>query len=180
LEKFNPQFEEYDQLTASGNYLKAREIVVSLKEEGQTLFKLINEIPTLLTEIQHKIPSDIHEIRNGHQEMEEQSYFLVHLEILEKLNQIEENLVEFKQKIADLDIAPVQLRVVEIKDEIESFYDALEKEVIGRKYVDDHFTEIGDLLESAIEATEKTVRRSRGCSKKLSNIAKRSERTSKL
>ncbi|MBO2536937.1 septation ring formation regulator EzrA [Rummeliibacillus suwonensis] len=157
LEKFNPQFEEYDQLTASGNYLKAREIVVSLKEEGQTLFKLINEIPTLLTEIQHKIPSDIHEIRNGHQEMEEQSYFLVHLEILEKLNQIEENLVEFKQKIADLDIAPVQLRVVEIKDEIESFYDALEKEVIGRKYVDDHFTEIGDLLESAIEATEKTV-----------------------
>lgn len=157
LEKFNPQFEEYDQLTASGNYLKAREIVVSLKEEGQTLFKLINEIPTLLTEIQHKIPSDIHEIRNGHQEMEEQSYFLVHLEILEKLNQIEENLVEFKQKIADLDIAPVQLRVVEIKDEIESFYDALEKEVIGRKYVDEHFTEIGDLLESAIEATEKTV-----------------------
>lgn len=158
LEKFNPQFEEYDQLTASGNYLNAREIVVKLNEEGQVLFKLINEIPALLTEIQHKIPSDIHEIRNGHREMEEQSYFLAHLEILEKLDRIEENLVEFKQKIAELDIASVQHRVVEIKDEIESFYDALEKEVIGKRFVENNFAEIGELLESAIEATEKTAK----------------------
>ncbi len=158
LEKFNPQFEEYDQLTASGNYLNAREIVVKLNEEGQVLFKLINEIPALLTEIQHKIPSDIHEIRNGHREMEEQSYFLAHLEILEKLDRIEENLVEFKQKIAELDIASVQHRVVEIKDEIESFYDALEKEVIGKRFVENNFEEIGELLESAIEATEKTAK----------------------
>lgn len=158
LETFNPQFEKYDQLTASGNYLNAREIVVKLNEEGQVLFKLINEIPSLLTEIQHKIPSDIHEIRNGHREMEEQSYFLVHLEILEKLDRIEENLAEFKQKIAELDISSVQLRVVEIKDEIESFYDALEKEVIGKRFVEDHFVEIGKLLESAIEATEQTAK----------------------
>ncbi|MGG0656330.1 septation ring formation regulator EzrA [Rummeliibacillus pycnus] len=158
LETFNPQFEEYDQLTDSGNYLKAREIVVNLNDEGQNIFKLINEIPTLLTEIQHKIPSDIHEIRNGHREMEAQSYFLVHLEILEKLDQIEESLVEFKQKIAELDISLVQHRVNEIKDEIESFYDALEKEVIGKKFVDDHFVAVGEQLDFAIEATEKTAK----------------------
>ncbi|MGX9135576.1 septation ring formation regulator EzrA [Rummeliibacillus sp. JY-2-4R] len=158
LEIFNPQFEEYDHLTETGNYLKAREIVVNLNEEGQVLFKLINEIPALLTEIQHKIPSDIHEIRNGHREMEEQSYFLVHLEILDKLDQMEESLIVFKQKIAELDITSVQHRVNEMKDEIESFYDALEKEVIGKKFVDNYFVAIGEQLESAIVATEKTAK----------------------
>lgn len=157
LETFTPLFEEYDQLTESGNYLKAREIVVSLNDEGQQLFKLIREIPELLTEIQHKIPSDIHEIRTGHREMEDQSYFLLHLEILGKLDRMEENLAECKQKIEELDITSVQQQVNAMKDEIESFYDALEKEVVGKKYVDEHFTEIGDQLESAIVATEQTT-----------------------
>ncbi len=154
LETFTPQFEEYEELTSSGNYLKARELVVNLSNEGQQTFKLINEIPTLLTEIQHKIPSDIHEIRNGHREMEDQSYFLVHLEILDKLEEMEKSLAEFKQKVADLDIDNVQQQVEVIKDEIESFYDALEKEVIGKKYVDLHFISIGEQLESTLKATE--------------------------
>lgn len=154
LETFTPQFEEYEELTSSGNYLKARELVVNLSNEGQQTFKLINEIPTLLTEIQHKIPSDIHEIRNGHREMEDQSYFLVHLEILDKLEEMEKSLAEFKQKVADLDIDNVQQQVEVIKDEIESFYDALEKEVIGKKYVDLHFVSIGEQLESTLKATE--------------------------
>ncbi|MCM3317008.1 septation ring formation regulator EzrA [Rummeliibacillus stabekisii] len=154
LETFTPQFEEYEELTSSGNYLKARELVVNLSNEGQKTFKLINEIPTLLTEIQHKIPSDIHEIRNGHREMEDQSYFLVHLEILDKLEEMEKSLAEFKQKVADLDIDNVQQQVEVIKDEIESFYDALEKEVIGKKYVDLHFVSIGEQLESTLKATE--------------------------
>lgn len=157
LETFTPLFEEYDQLTESGNYLKAREIVVSLNDEGQQLFKLIREIPELLTEIQHKIPSDIHEIRTGHREMEDQSYFLLHLEILGKLDRMEENLEECKKKIEELDITSVQQKVNAMKDEIESFYDALEKEVVGKKYVDEYFIEIGDQLESAILATEKTT-----------------------
>ena len=31
LESFNPKFAEYDELTANGNYLQAREIVITLK-----------------------------------------------------------------------------------------------------------------------------------------------------
>ena len=38
LESFNPHFEEFDQLTETGNYLNAREIVISLQNEGQTFF----------------------------------------------------------------------------------------------------------------------------------------------
>ena len=85
LESFNPKFVEYDELTANGNYLLAREIVMALSAKGDHVFTLIHEIPSLLSEIQSKIPASIRELRNGTREMEEQSYYLQHLELTEQL-----------------------------------------------------------------------------------------------
>ena len=65
LESFNPKFKEYDELTANGNYLQAREIVISLSAKGERLFMLIHEIPSLLTELQNKIPASLRELRMG-------------------------------------------------------------------------------------------------------------------
>jgi septation ring formation regulator len=90
--------------------------------------------------------------------MEEQSFFLKHLEMNEKLDVIEESIAEFKQQIADLNIISVQHRVNEIKDEIESFYDALEKEVMAKRFVDENFEQIGNRLEDVILSTVETAR----------------------
>ena len=86
LENFTPKFEEFNELTKDGNYLQAREIVLQLNSEAQTIFNYLNEVPTLLTDIQAKIPTAIHELRNGQREMEEQNYYLRHLELTEYLN----------------------------------------------------------------------------------------------
>ena len=79
------RFREYDELTSNGNYLQAREVVIMLAEKGDHVFSLIDEIPSLLTELQNKIPALLRELRNGIQEMEEQSYYLQHLELAESL-----------------------------------------------------------------------------------------------
>ncbi|MEK4230338.1 septation ring formation regulator EzrA [Solibacillus sp. FSL H8-0538] len=136
LEQFPPKFEEFDTLTAEGNYLQAREIVLSLNVEAQHIFSLLSEVPTLLTDIQAKIPTAIHELRNGQREMEEQSYYLRHLELTEYLNQLENELEALKEAIANLNIQTVAPRIQEINDEIDNLYDLLEKEVMAKKYVD--------------------------------------------
>ncbi|MFF2755347.1 septation ring formation regulator EzrA [Psychrobacillus sp. NPDC058041] len=138
LESFIPHFEEFDKLTETGNYLSAREIVISVQNDGQKFFRILHEIPTALSEIQHKIPGSIHELRSGQKEMEESSYYLQHLEMSAKLDAIEEELTELKAEIIELNVSKAITRVEEIKDEIESFYDLLEKEVIAKKYVDLH------------------------------------------
>ena len=138
LEQFIPKFEDYNHLTNEGNYLRAREIVIALCQEGHHLFEILHEIPSLLTEIQNKIPSNIHELRNGQREMEEQSYYLEHLEMTSQLSKLEEELIELKQSVAQLEISHVVPRVEEIKEEIEMFYDLLEKEVLAKRYVDQH------------------------------------------
>ncbi|MER1986988.1 MAG: septation ring formation regulator EzrA [Solibacillus sp.] len=138
IEQFSPKFEEFNQLTEDGNYLQAREVVLQLNAEAQIIFALLNEVPTILTDIQAKIPTAIHELRNGQREMEEQRYYLRHLELTEYLDALENELDTLKEQIASLELQSVGPRIQEINDEIDNFYDLLEKEVMAKKYVDRH------------------------------------------
>ncbi|MER2090765.1 MAG: septation ring formation regulator EzrA [Sporosarcina sp.] len=156
LEAFNPKFEEYDELTANGNYLLAREIVISLSAKGDWVFSLIHEIPSLLSELQNKIPASLRELRNGTREMEEQSYYLQHLELTKRFRAIELDLEEMLASMAELQIESVQRRTAEINDQIDSFYDALENEVNAKHYVDEYYNEIADKLYGITTLTKKT------------------------
>ncbi|TWT26388.1 septation ring formation regulator EzrA [Planomicrobium sp. CPCC 101110] len=147
LESFTPLFNEYDKLTAEGNYLKAREIVMGLVDESKRVFSLIDDIPPLLSEVQSRIPSSIHELRSGQREMEGQSYYLNHLELTPQLDRMEEELVILKQNIAELTVAETKVKVEEMKEKIDSFYEILEREVEAKHYVDQHKIEIANQLE---------------------------------
>ncbi|MGM9949584.1 MAG: septation ring formation regulator EzrA [Lysinibacillus sp.] len=153
LEMFTPKFEEFDVLTKEGNYLQAREIVLSLNAEAQEIFDLLSEIPALLSEVQTKIPTAIHELRNGQREMEEQKYYLRHLEMTEYLEALEKELEGLKGTIADLDIEKVRPRIDQINEEIDQFYDLLEKEVVAKRYVDRHCSPLREKLEKLIAIT---------------------------
>ncbi|QTD43241.1 septation ring formation regulator EzrA [Sporosarcina sp. Te-1] len=153
LESFIPKLEEYDQLTENGNYLLAREIVINLSAKGERLSALIHDIPSLLVEVQNKIPSAIRELRNGTREMEEQSYNLQHLELPKQLTAIETELDGLLAKMKQLDMDTVKQQVQEVNDRIDSYYDALENEVIGKQYVDTHYEKVANELESMTRQT---------------------------
>lgn len=156
LESFAPKFEEYDELTANGNYLQAREIVITLVSKGENLSALIHDIPSLLTDLQSKIPASIRELRNGIKEMEEQSYNLAHLEIPKQLDDMEKNIEEQLQKMSDLDIDTVRQNAMEMFDRIETCYDSLENEVNARHYVELYFDELEESLVTITSLTKET------------------------
>lgn len=136
IEAFGPKFEEFDEMTNSGNYMQARETVLSLNAEAQDIFNYLSEIPTLLSDIQTKIPTAIHDLRGGVREMEEQHYYLQHLELTTYLNNVEAELEVLKENISKLEIQSVKDRITEINGEIDQYYDLLEKEVLARNFVD--------------------------------------------
>lgn len=154
IEDFTPKFEEFDTLTKDGNYLQAREIVLQLNSEAQNIFSLLSEVPTLLTDIQAKIPTAIHELRNGQREMEEQNYYLRHLELTQYLDNLEKELDTLKTAIADLNLQTVAPRIQEINDEIDNFYDLLEKEVLARNYVDRHCSAMYSTISEVMRLTK--------------------------
>ena len=146
LETFHSDFKEYEELTENGNYLQAREIVISLAEKGERIFLIIEQIPSLLTELQNKIPATIRELRNGTREMEEQSYYLKHIELPKKLEAIEASIAEMIAKIEKLEMESIQKDTNEINEQMDSFYNALELEVMAKQFVDSNYEEVGNLL----------------------------------
>ncbi|MFC4714487.1 septation ring formation regulator EzrA [Planococcus dechangensis] len=161
LESFVPRFEEYDQLTGEGNYLKARETVINLSAESDEAFMLVDDIPMLLTEINEKIPQDLVQLRQGKQEMEEQSYYLNHLGLTEKLDEIEQELKGLQHKLEVLEVADSKQQVDEIKDRIDAMYDLLEKEVAAKHYIDQHLMETERHLQVVARDTSELEEESR-------------------
>ncbi|ACA41615.1 septation ring formation regulator EzrA [Lysinibacillus sp. fkY74-1] len=154
LEEFVEQFEKFDVLTNEGNYLQAREIVISLNQESQQTFEYINDVPTILTELQVKLPGAVQELRNGQREMEDQSYYLQHLELAEALNNYEKEFAKLKNDLAELNLMVVKPRVTEINEEIDHFYDLLEKEVIAKNYVDQNCDRLLSSITNVITSTK--------------------------
>ncbi|MGN4124070.1 septation ring formation regulator EzrA [Lysinibacillus sphaericus] len=153
LEVFVQKFEEFDELTRDGNYLQAREIVIGLNHESQETFEYINDVPTILTELQVKLPGAVQELRNGQREMEEKSYYLHHLELAEALDNLETEFATLKDELAQLHLSAVKPRVVEINEEIDHFYDLLEKEVIAKNYVDQNCERLLGSITNVISST---------------------------
>ncbi|PIC65228.1 septation ring formation regulator EzrA [Sporosarcina sp. P13] len=156
-EAFNPRFEQYDALIESGNYLQAREIVITLADKEEHFSYLLEEIPALLTELQSKIPAALRELRKGIIEMEGQAYYLGHLKLPARFDKIEQQLVNLRQLLARLEVEEVAHDVEEIHDEIESFYDVLEEEVSSRHYVEEHWEPTLDLFEELQYSIQDTI-----------------------
>lgn len=154
LEQFVPKFDEFDKLTLEGNYLQAREVVIALNNESKEILDLINDIPDLLIELQVKIPSAIQELSSGQREMEEQKYYLRHLEMTEALQKMDQEVKDLKEALASLNVPHVKSRVIEMNDQIDNFYDLLEKEVVARKYVDLNCEKLNEILIDVLQVTK--------------------------
>ncbi|MDN5709088.1 MAG: septation ring formation regulator EzrA [Planococcus sp. (in: firmicutes)] len=161
LESFVQRFEEYDQLTGEGNYLRARETVINLSADSSQAFMLVDDIPMMLTEIDDKIPQDLTQLRQGKQEMEEQSYYLNHLGLTEKIEEIEQELAVLKKQLETLEVTDSKGRVDEIKDRIDAMYDLLEKEVAAKHYIDQHLMDTERHLQVVARDTQELEEESR-------------------
>lgn len=150
LESFKEQFIVYEELTENGNYLQAREIVISLQQDGGRIFSLIEQIPLLLQELQNNIPIAIRELSNGSREMEEHSYYLAHLELPKHLATMEKAVEECIKKIGKLEMEGITEQTEAMNDQLDSFYNALEEEVHAKQFVD---TNVEEIQEKLLKAT---------------------------
>ncbi|GLH64624.1 septation ring formation regulator EzrA [Parageobacillus sp. G301] len=161
LEEIESKFKQFEELTASGNYLAAREIVLSLKGELNEVTEMMSHIPELLTECQTTIPAQLEELYDGYKEMKQEGYILDHLQIDREIVQKREKIEQCMQMIGDLRVEEAKQGINEIKEEIDTLYDLLEKEVISHHYIKTEMSRIEEMLnelnEEAKETSEETL-----------------------
>lgn len=136
------QFEEiekilklYEKETNDGNYITARNLLLSVKEQLDAITFQMEEIPALYKELENKIPQQIKEIEDGLIEMKEKGYILDHLNVDQHIREMRKHLQLYLQAIEKCDIVQVQDGVKDINERIDYLYQQFENEVESKKQV---------------------------------------------
>lgn len=151
LNGVSQKFQEFDEKTEQGNYLEAREVVLSIQSQLGTIKKDMELIPQLLIECQSLLPNQLSDILEGYREMSGQEYYLEHINVDEELKRLEEKLSENLVLIEATKIDEAVEGIAEIKERIDILFDQLEKEVHAKHFVLKNEQIASDLLLSAYE-----------------------------
>ncbi|MGG3915035.1 septation ring formation regulator EzrA [Rossellomorea vietnamensis] len=138
LDKLSEQIKQFNELTDQGNYLDAREIVLSLAEEMKIVAYKMETVPKLITDFENVLPSQLSELEAGYVEMKEQGYTLDHIEVDKEVASLKETLQHFNKNLEELQVEEVETGIQEIKVKVENLYDLLEKEVHAKHFVEQY------------------------------------------
>ncbi|MEH7086305.1 septation ring formation regulator EzrA [Neobacillus drentensis] len=151
LNDVSQKFQEFDEKTEHGNYLEAREVVLSIQSQLGTIKKDMDLIPQLLIECQSLLPNQLSDILEGYREMSGQEYYLEHINVEQELKRLEEKLSENLVLIEATKIDEAVEGITEVKERIDILFDLLEKEVHAKHFVLKNEQITSDLLLSAHE-----------------------------
>ena len=150
LDEIQARFQEFDEKTINGNYLEAREIVLSIKLMLDQVDMKMEYIPGLLHDCQTTIPGQVSDIKDGVKEMAAQGYLLDHLNAEIEIDNIAKELSEYIISLERGDVEEAQQGIQVLKQRVDSLFDLLETEVMAKQYVTKTEAEAKDLLITAI------------------------------
>ncbi|WP_044339437.1 septation ring formation regulator EzrA [Rossellomorea aquimaris] len=154
LDKLAEQMNRFNELTEQGNYLDAREIVLSLAQEMKDVSYKMETIPKLITDCENVLPSQLSELEAGYVEMKDQGYMLDHIEVGKEVSSLKETLLHFNKNLEELHVEEVEEGIQEIKVTVETLYDLLEKEVHAKHFVQQYKDQTTEGLIKAKEDNE--------------------------
>lgn len=135
LDSTSEKLTQYEDLTVHGNYLEAREVVLQLSAEMDSLLVKMEKIPDLLTEVQTIVPSQLDELAEGFKEMKETGFILDHLQMDKELARLRDEVKTYASFLKNAEAEEVESGIQEMKEKIDLLYDLLETEVHSKHYM---------------------------------------------
>lgn len=139
LEEIQTRFAEFDDKTENGDYLEARETVLSIRSLLDKAAFKIEKIPGLLHDCQATLPSQISELTAGMKEMQEQGYSLHHLNAEAELEMLQKAVQDSLISLENGNVEEAEQGIAAAKEKIDFLFDQLENEVVAKQFI--HKTE---------------------------------------
>lgn len=150
LENIQAKFIEFDEKTDNGNYLEARETVLSIQAMLEQVSSKMESIPALLHDCQSVIPSQVSDLKDGLREMTGQGYVLDHLNADKEVEEIGKELTEYVASLEKGDVEIAEQGIQRLKERVEKLFDFLEEEVLAKQYITKTEHEAKEILVKAI------------------------------
>lgn len=138
LEEIAESISVYEEVTEKGNYLQAREYVLTCKGSMKDIVDKLDSIPNLLVECMASLPNQLTELKDGYKEMLEKEYILSHLDFPKTIEEMEKQLASFIERVDQAEIVEVEKEIEEFKDKVSVLYELFEEEVVSRQYINKH------------------------------------------
>jgi septation ring formation regulator len=153
IKEIEDLFHTYEEQTEEGNYLEARAVLITAKEQIDSLRDRIDVLPNLFTEFQSTLPEQLQELKDGHEDMRKQGYALDHLAITEDIEAMQKKITIILPILEKAEIDRPQNECQDIKSRVEAMYDQLEKEAVSKQAVMSEQLE----MEEKLDSTEKEI-----------------------
>ncbi|MCM3666034.1 septation ring formation regulator EzrA [Mesobacillus subterraneus] len=150
LEQIQAKFVEFDEKTENGNYLEARETVLSIQGMLEQVSVKMDAIPDLLHDCQSTIPAQVSDLKDGVREMSSQGYVLDHLNAETEIENIGTELSEYVVSLESGDVDKAEQGIKGLKERVDKLFDQLEHEVHAKQYINKTEHEAKELLVKAI------------------------------
>ncbi|WP_054635132.1 septation ring formation regulator EzrA [Thalassobacillus sp. C254] len=136
LKEVEEGFSQFEKETLDGNYLQARTVLTTVKEELSLMKEQSEEIPSLLIEIESDFPAELKDIEAGMEDMREKGYQLDNFSFEKDIQAYREELPKLVKDVENLELQKVRDRLEELHRNLEGIYTSLEEEVDAREYVE--------------------------------------------
>ncbi|RDI44289.1 septation ring formation regulator EzrA [Falsibacillus pallidus] len=152
VDSLTEKFNEFNELTENGDYLDAREVLLLLKGELAATEDAMGKLPELLSECQNHLPAQLAEMKEGFAEMEADGYILDHISIEKEITRMEGELQMYMAFLENAEIQEASKGIEEMKENIDSLYEALENEVHSKHFIVQNDPKTKSLLKEIAES----------------------------
>lgn len=151
LQYLELNFTKYNELTASGDHLEAKEMLAVIESDLSSLEEILEKIPTMYNQIKNKYEDSIEDLRDGYQKMVESHFKFGDINIPEEIDAVQELLDEAKIKIKNADLVEAKTQMDKSEREINSLYELMESEIASKEYVNKNINQLGAQLDQVSE-----------------------------
>lgn len=140
-------FDEFTQLTKSGDPNSAEEVLSDLNNLTDKLESYMGRIPKLYQLLSKEFVEQVDEITSGYKELNGKQYNFSNGKFDETLKGISDQIKVNTNKLKTLEVDSVEKATQDIADRIDKLYDAIDKEFQARPKVEKNTKIIGQYIE---------------------------------
>ncbi|WP_404453612.1 septation ring formation regulator EzrA [Virgibacillus necropolis] len=136
LDEIEAGLRKYHELTGSGDYLEAQQLVENLKVQLEKLQIEMEEFPDLYKACKEELPDQLDTLISGIKDMKDDGYRIEHLGLEKEIRNYQGRLLDCVGSVEKGDVIVVKEAVTEIDERIKDMYQLLENEAIAKSYIE--------------------------------------------